>query len=177
MRGLMAVMVMAICAAGGAQAMGNRLPDREERPGWERPGDVIAREGTAAPEAGPDADLPQIFFGPEGEPADWHWKARVVVVFADTPQNPSFTRQMRELEAGAAQLVERDAVVVTDTDPAAASAWRRALRPGEFALILIEKDGTVILRKPGPRDMREITHTIDRSPLRRQELGRSSVMP
>lgn len=177
MRSGLACMLVVICVAGAAQAMGDRLPEREPRPGWERPGDVIAREGTVAPDAAPDADKPQVFFGPEGAPADWHWKARVVVVFADTPQNPSFARQMRELEAGAAQLVERDAVVVTDTDPAAASVWRRTLRPGEFALILIEKDGTVILRKPGPRDMREITHTIDRSPLRRQELGRSSVMP
>lgn len=179
MRSLLAIMMVAICAAGGAQAMGDKLPAEGERPKWERPGDVIAREGQAAPDASGETavDGPQVFFGPEGQPEDWQWKARLVVVFADTPQDPSFTRQMGMLESGVAQLIERDAVVIADTDPAAVSAWRRALRPEGFSMVLIDKNGTVMLRKPVPWDMREISRAIDRFPLRRQELGRGAALP
>lgn len=178
MRSGLAIILGAICIAGAAQAMGDRLPEREERPGWERPGDVLAQKTPGAPEdAVPAGEGAQIFFGPEGAPADWLWKARLVVVFADAPQNPNFLRQMRWLEDGVAQLVDRDAVVITDTDPAAATAWRRILRPEGFSVMLIEKDGTVMWRKPSPRDMREITATIDRFPLRRQEMRQGSVLP
>lgn len=177
MRSGLAIMMAAICIATAAQAMGDKLPEGDTRPGWERPGDVIAREAPATPDAAPQTDAAQVFFGPEGEPADWRWKARLVVVFADTPENPAFLGQMRALEGGVAQLLDRDAVVVTDTNPAAASAWRRALRPEGFSLVLIDKDGTVMLRKPVPWDMREISRAIDRFPLRRQEMGRATIQP
>lgn len=168
-------------AAGAALAMGDRPPPVDERPGWVRPGDVLAgqraepAETPALPQA--EGDAPQVFFGPEGQPSDWHWRARLVVVFADTPQDPAYLRQMRALEVGVPALIDRDAVVVTDTDPAANSAWRRALRPEGFSLILIDKDGTVMLRKPAPWDMREISRAIDRFPQRRQELRRSGPTP
>lgn len=193
-RNRLALVLMAMGAmAGGAQAMGDRPPRVEERPGWVRPGDVLAdqRAGQAGAGAGIEAEAgaqapdlpqaegggPQVFFGPQGEPGDWHWKARLVVVFADTAQDPAYLRQMRALEAGVPALIEREAVVVVDTDPAADSAWRRVLRPEGFALVLIDKDGTVMLRKPVPWDMREISRAIDRFPQRRQELGRNGLMP
>lgn len=185
---LVLMAVGAVAGAGAAQAMGDRTPTAEERPGWVRPGDVLAdqRAGQAdsVPEEAPaqalpqaEGDAPQVFFGPEGEPADWRWKARLVVVFADTPQDPAYLRQMRALEAGVPALVEREVVVVVDTDPAANGAWRRALRPEGFSLILIDMDGTVMLRKPAPWDMREISRAIDRFPQRRQELRRNGLMP
>lgn len=171
------VLLVMLGAAGGAQAMGDRLPT-EPAQKWERPGDAIAREGPATPDAQEQAaDAPTIFLPAEGKPSDWEWKARLVVVFADAPGNPSFIRQMRALESGVEQLVDRDAVVITDTDPAAASAWRRVLRPEGFSLVLVDLDGTVMLRKPVPWDMREISRAIDRFPLRRQELRRGSDRP
>ena len=52
-------------------------------------------------------------------------------------------------------------------------AIRAKLRPRGFSLVLIDKDGEAKLRKPLPWDVREITHAIDKFPLRRQEiLGR-----
>jgi hypothetical protein len=36
--------------------------------------------------------------------------------------------------------------------------------------VLIDKDGEAKLRKPLPWDVREITHAIDKFPLRRQEM-------
>jgi hypothetical protein len=74
------------------------------------------------------------------------------------------------LARDAGELAQRDALVIVDTDPAAATDLRHTFRPRGFSLVLMEKDGTAVLRKPLPWDLREITHAIDKSPLRRQEV-------
>lgn len=102
--------------------------------------------------------------------AQFLWDRRPIVVFADTPNDPQFLRQMAAIEAGLAELEERDVVVITDTDPAARSDPRQRLRPRGFSLVLMDKDGGVKRRQPSPWSLREITHTIDRFPLRRQEM-------
>lgn len=98
------------------------------------------------------------------------WTARPVVVFADSPSDPLFEQQMRHIEADPDALAERDVIVIIDTDPAARTAIRAKLRPRGFSLVLIDKDGEAKLRKPLPWDVREITHAIDKFPLRRQEM-------
>ena len=98
----------------------------------------------------------------------WQW--RVVAVMADTPNDPAFVQQMRDIEARAAALFERDVVVVTDTSRNSGSSLRQRLRPRGFMLAIIEKDGEVKQRRPAPRDVREINAVIDRFPLRRQEM-------
>ena len=67
-------------------------------------------------------------------------------------------------------LEERDVVVLTDTDPNAKSELRLKLRPRGFMLAIIGKDGGVKLRKPFPWDVREITRSIDKMPMRKREL-------
>lgn len=106
---------------------------------------------------------------------DMLYLKRPVVVFADTPDDPAFVRQMALIASGADDLDRRDVVVVTDTDPAAKTAWRTKLRPRGFSLVLMDKDGKVIIRKPLPWEVREITHVIDRTPLGRQELQERSA--
>jgi hypothetical protein len=101
--------------------------------------------------------------------ADLIWVKRPVVVFADSPNDPSFIRQMQLLERNPDDLIERDVLVITDTDPAAKSETRQKLRPRGFALVLMDKDGQAKLRKPLPWDVREISHAIDKFPLRMQE--------
>ena len=103
-------------------------------------------------------------------PADFLWENRLVVVFADTPLDPAYTRQIELLGAREGILDERSILVLTDTDPAAQSPMRRTLRPRGFALVIVDKDGRVLFRKPSPWDVREITRAIDKTPLRRQEL-------
>jgi hypothetical protein len=100
----------------------------------------------------------------------FRWQARIVAVLADTPNDPAFVQQMREIEARAADLAERDVVVLTDTDPRGRSDLRQTLRARGFMLAIIEKDGTIAQRRPAPRDVREIAAIIDRFPLRRQEM-------
>ena len=102
--------------------------------------------------------------------AQFLWINRPIVVFADSPADPRFVEQMKFLEADLDALVQRDVVVLTDTDPAAKSALRTALRPRGFGLVLIDKDGEVKLRKPAPWSTREISRSIDKWPTRQQEI-------
>ncbi|MFN6925055.1 DUF4174 domain-containing protein [Tabrizicola caldifontis] len=95
---------------------------------------------------------------------------RPLVVFADSPNDPNFVRQMDLLSRSYADLEERDVILVIDTDPAARSEWRQKLRPRGFSLVIMDKDLRPVIRKPLPWDLREITHAIDRLPLRRQEI-------
>jgi hypothetical protein len=98
------------------------------------------------------------------------WLRRPVVVFADTPNDPNFRRQMQNIEADLGSLEDRDVIVITDTDPAARSEVRQRLRPRGFSLVLMDKDGEVKRRAPAAWSMREIMHAIDRFPLRREEM-------
>jgi hypothetical protein len=89
---------------------------------------------------------------------------RPVVVFADSPNDPDFIRQMELLARDPAALDARDVMVITDTDPAFPSAVRQKLRPRGFSLVIIDKDGKTSLRKPLPWDVREIGNAIDKFP-------------
>lgn len=101
---------------------------------------------------------------------EWIWQNRVVVVFADNLNDPRFVEQIRLIEDRPDALVERDVVVITDTDPKAQSEVRQSLRARGFMLVVLAKDGSVVIRKPAPWDMREISRSIDKLPLRRQEI-------
>lgn len=100
---------------------------------------------------------------------DWLWLKRPVVVFADSPNDPRFVEQMRLLEERSDALTARDVVVLTDTAPKERGAIRKSLRPRGFMLAILAKDGTVVARKPAPWDVREISRSIDKLPLRQQE--------
>ena len=102
--------------------------------------------------------------------AEHMYVKRPVVVFADNPNDPAFIRQMELIAAGMADLAERDVIIVTDTDPAGMSEWRKRLRPRGFSLVLMDKDLRTTIRKPLPWDAREITHAIDKFPIRREEM-------
>ena len=71
---------------------------------------------------------------------------------------------------GEDMLLDRDVIVLTDTDPAAQSPIRQKLRPRGFMMVLIGKDGGVKLRKPLPWTVREISRSIDKMPMRLQEV-------
>lgn len=129
---------------------------------------VYAQERAPEPEIAPKETL--IRDGTEATLAEFHWIKRPVVVFADSPNDPRFQQQMEFIERDMALLTERDVVVLVDTDPAARSALRQRLRPREFALVLIGKDGEIELRKPRPWQMRELSRVIDKMPLRQQEI-------
>lgn len=101
---------------------------------------------------------------------DFRWLNRLVLVFADSPLDPAFVRQMDLLSQRLDALADRDVLVLIDTDPSARSAIRLEMRPRGFALVVVDKDGHVIQRKPAPWDVREITRSIDKTPIRQQEM-------
>lgn len=101
---------------------------------------------------------------------EFQWIARPIIVFADTPADPRFREQLQLLAARPDPLLERDAVIIIDTDPSARSAIRTALRPRGFSLVVMQKDGNVGFRRPSPRDVREIVRGIDNFSFRQEEL-------
>ena len=98
------------------------------------------------------------------------WIARPIVVFADTPADPRLVQQLDLLRERMDALVDREVVVIVDTDPRTPSPVRSELRARGFMVVLIAKDGSVVLRKPDPWDVRELSRAIDKIPLRQQEL-------
>lgn len=117
-----------------------------------------------------EADPTQVFDAADITLAELQWLARPVVIFADTPNDPRFRQQMDLLRASIDQLVERDVILITDTDPAGGSDVRRTLRPRGYALTVVDKDGRVLQRKPELWSVRELTRSIDRTLLRQQEI-------
>ena len=103
--------------------------------------------------------------------SDLMYVKRPVVVFADSPNDPNFIRQMDLIARDPGELAERDVIVITDTDPDARTEVRTKLRPRGFSLVLLDKDLKPVIRKPLPWEVREITHAIDKFPLRRQEIS------
>ncbi|MDG1430007.1 MAG: DUF4174 domain-containing protein [Paracoccaceae bacterium] len=112
----------------------------------------------------------KIFEASEVDLLQFTWTDRPILVFADSPFDPRFEEQIELLKADAEELMIRDVVVITDTDPAGMSELRKELRPRGFGLVLLGKDGQVKLRKPSPWDVREITHAIDKWPIRLKEI-------
>ncbi len=112
----------------------------------------------------------EVVDGRDAALADYLWLARPLVVFADAPADPRFAEQMALLADQVQALIDRDVVVIADTEPGTLSGLRRELRPRGFMIALLAKDGSVVLRKPFPWDVREISRAIDKLPLRKQEL-------
>lgn len=127
-------------------------------------GSVAAADGEATRD-------PDIFLtGDVEDLSQFVWEKRPIIIFADSPADPNFDQQMEYLDARTDELRERDIVVLTDTDPSVQSALRTKLRPRGFMLVLIGKDGGVKLRKPFPWDVRELSRTIDKMPVRQREI-------
>lgn len=127
-----------------------------------------------APLAAEEAVAPSedILFAPEGttDLSEFVWKKRPVVVFADSENDPAFIAQMQLLQERPDPLLARDVIVLTDTDPITLSPLRKKLRPRGFMLVILSKEGRIQLRKPFPWDVREISRSIDKLPIRKREI-------
>jgi hypothetical protein len=127
---------------------------------------AVAALAQDAPDPAPYAPVP----ASEVVLADELYIHRIVVVFANTPQDPAFVRQMEILGPHMGDLQQRDVLLVTDTEPNEPSELRRTLHPRGFSLVIMDKDGSVAIRKPLPWDAREISRSIDKFPSRIAEV-------
>ncbi len=123
-----------------------------------------------AAQAEEGTQLVQIVDAAEVEIDAFKWTNRVLLVLAENPNDPRFLSQMDLISQDPNALFSRDVVIVTDTHPDTRSVWRKKYRSSGFGIVLLAKDGTVTLRKPRPWPMRDISHSIDKLPLRKQEI-------
>lgn len=96
-------------------------------------------------------------------------EARPVLIFAPDAQHPDFKDQLAELREARSGLMERDIIVLTDTDPDAHGKLRSGLAVDGFEIVLVGKDGTVKLREHRPLTARVLFDTIDAMPMRQRE--------
>ena len=101
----------------------------------------------------------------------WHY--RVVVIFASEGNDRRIQEQNQIVDSHSHGFAERDIKVfrVIGGKPAA-EGLREKLRTAEkgFAIVLIGKDGTVKLRKTDPLSAEELFRTIDKMPMRKDEM-------
>lgn len=152
------VVLMALLAGTAASATDGMAPGADAVARWE-------------------ADKGTVFEASEIDLGAFLWIARPVIVFADSPADPAFRQQLDLLEADLNALAERDVIIITDTSPDMRSELRTEFRPRGFMLTLVGKDGDVKLRKPFPWHVRELTRSIDKMPLRQQEMRDSRRTP
>ncbi|MCZ0812089.1 MAG: DUF4174 domain-containing protein [Pseudomonadota bacterium] len=128
---------------------------------------IAAQDSAEGDAAG---DPPIIFSADEVDFNEILWIKRPLLVFADSPADPQFIQQMEFITSRLDALDARDVVIITDTDPGARGELRQQFRPRGFMLLLMDKDGTIYLRKPAPWDVREISRSIDKLPIRQREM-------
>lgn len=102
----------------------------------------------------------------------YRWSHRPVLLFSPSENEPAYVEQRAALEASQDGLVERDIVVLIDTDPNGQGLLRASFGAEGFEVLLIGKDGGVKLRQQEPVGTGALFAAIDAMPMRRQEIGR-----
>lgn len=172
-------LILALALAGPAAAQGSAVAaDPQAEPELEvvplnPSGPIEPIEGVSPPA------LPalEVFDAADTTLEDHLWVSRPIVIFADTDRDPRFAEQLQLLLARPGPLIERDVVVIVDADPDARSDVRQRLRPRGFSLVILQRDGTVAIRKPSPWDVREIIRVIDNQPIRMEEMRQMRQTP
>ena len=119
------------------------------------------------------------------------WQQRVIVVMAETPDDPALLEQQRRLHEAAPDLAERDVTLITATNETvtidgnrvagrpSANQLRRAYARGAsgFQVVLIGKDGGVKLRSADPVPTADVLALVDSMPMRRREMREGASQP
>lgn len=123
---------------------------------------AFAATAAVAQDADEDLIEDMIVSAEDVDLASFRFERRPLLVFADTPNDPSFIEQMENIEDRISALEPRDVIVITDTNPDDPSEIRREFRPRGFGIVLLGKDGSIQLRKTTPWSIRELTRSIDK---------------
>ncbi|MEM9252761.1 MAG: DUF4174 domain-containing protein [Planctomycetota bacterium] len=142
---------------------------------------------TAAPDSPAPADTPD---DPAWSTSTYAWRNRLVVLFANDPDDPSLAEQRHALNADPAGLVERHLVIIeavgdavtangqpVNVTPADLRRQYRVDQDSPFAALLIGKDTGVKLRADRPIALNQLFGTIDAMPMRRSEMREQARTP
>jgi hypothetical protein len=106
------------------------------------------------------------------------WKKRILLVVAPSAADPDYKRQHALLAAAPQALSERDFLVLDvlfdQLDPTDRQflLQRTQLNENRFAVVLIGKDGGVKRTETQPISMPALFSTVDKMPMRQQEMRR-----
>lgn len=113
----------------------------------------------------------------------YKWKNRVVLLFAQEPQDTDFAAQLQLLNQDQEALEERDIVIlsvfpyqvnqnkITKGEKKMAKMLRKQFNGSKgFSIVLIGKDGTIKLKHEHVTQPLEIFSLIDGMPMRQQEM-------
>jgi hypothetical protein len=109
-----------------------------------------------------------------------HWQKRVLLIGGPTASEANFQRQKQLLADAAAQLKDRDFLVLEVPYDKLSAAdqqyWQKELGQSltRFAVVLIGKDGGVKRTNAQPLPPADLFHTVDKMPMRRQEMRRKA---
>jgi hypothetical protein len=109
-----------------------------------------------------------------------HWQKRVLLIGAPSASQADFQRQKQLLADASTQLKERDFLVLEvpyDRLPAADQQyWQKELGQSltHFIVVLIGKDGGVKRTSVQPLPPADLFNTVDKMPMRRQEMRRKA---
>ncbi len=104
-------------------------------------------------------------------------KNRLLLVFAPSKADPRWQKQNTLLAQSAAEFKERDLLrfdYLEGDRRTTALRIRYGVKPGQFRVLLIGKDGHVASGEPVPVSLPALTEQIDRMPMRRKEMRRHS---
>ncbi|UCH47326.1 MAG: DUF4174 domain-containing protein [Betaproteobacteria bacterium] len=116
--------------------------------------------------------------------SQYRWKNRPLLVFAEDADDRNTQETREALRASACELTDRDMVIgwilergesrlgATPIDSRTANALRSHLqvREGNFAAVLVGKDGGVKARYAKAPNLEEVFSLIDGMPMRRSEM-------
>lgn len=117
----------------------------------------------------------------------FRWENRILLVFADNSQQPTFQQQLEQFKEDESGLKERDLVVFQlladegkapqqqqlSTKSVQALRQKYGVKYDEYTIILIGKDGGEKLRSKELLSLEKLYNTIDVMPMRRAEMRRN----
>ncbi|MGI4790057.1 MAG: DUF4174 domain-containing protein [Janthinobacterium lividum] len=110
----------------------------------------------------------------QGDLSRYRDKNRLLLVFAPSLSDVRWKKQNALLDNSAVAFKDRDLLrfdyLEKGGTPGKALRLRYGVKPGQFRVLLIGKDGHVASEGPSPIGLNELTEQIDRMPMRRDEM-------
>lgn len=102
--------------------------------------------------------------------ATYRWQKRLLLIFAPTDKNADCQEQLKIKADNIAAFEERDLITIVIKD----EKWYKkyGVKPKEFVVILIGKDGSPKIRDFRPFTMQRLIKIIDSMPMRQDEMKR-----